>query len=51
MLRVLKCRLFGDTGEAAAVIYSKQTGRLTETALQQEAFTSSSQPTETEGEF
>jgi twinkle protein len=51
MLRVLKCRLFGDTCECAAVIYSKQTGRLTETALQQEAFTSSSQPTETEGEF
>jgi twinkle protein len=29
-LRVLKCREFGDTGTAAAVRYSKTTGRITE---------------------
>jgi twinkle protein len=33
MLRVLKCREFGDTGMAAAVRYSKRTGRITEHSL------------------
>jgi twinkle protein len=29
-LRVLKCREFGDTGVAAYVRYSKETGRITQ---------------------
>ncbi|MHC4698989.1 MAG: DnaB-like helicase C-terminal domain-containing protein [Planctomycetota bacterium] len=32
-LRVLKCREFGDTGIAAHVCYSKETGRITEHTL------------------
>jgi twinkle protein len=33
LLRVLKCRLFGETGLAGVLMYDNETGRITETAM------------------